>query len=115
LNVWIIAVDALVHQLHEAAGLVALEQTIPIAAPDHFDHVPAGAAKLAFELLNDLAVATHRPVESLQIAVHDEDQVVEFFARRDRDRAERFGLVRFAVAEKAPDLTALGIRDAAIM
>ena len=60
--------------------------------------------KMAFELLNDLAVAADRAVEPLQVAVDDEDQVVELFARGERDRAERFRLVGFAVAEERPDL-----------
>ena len=35
-----------------------------------------------FEFLDDLAVAAHRAVEPLQVAVDDEDQVVELLARR---------------------------------
>ena len=54
----------------------------------HFDDVPARAAENGFEFLNDLAVATHRTVETLQVAVDDEDQVVELLARGQRDGAE---------------------------
>ena len=43
--------------------------------------VPARAAERRFELLDDLAVAADRTVEALQVAVDDEDQVVELFAR----------------------------------
>ena len=111
----VIAVDALVHQLDEAARRIALEQTIPIPAPDDLEHVPARAAKLALEFLDDLAVAAHGAIEPLQIAVHDEDQVVEFLTRGDGDRAERFRFVRLAVAEEAPDLAAGGIRETAIV
>ena len=57
-----------------------------------------------FEFLDDFAVAAHRAVEPLQIAIHDPDEVVEVLARRERERTERFRLVRFAVADKAPDL-----------
>ena len=60
--------------------------------------------KTRFEFLDDLAVAAHRTVEALQVAVDDEDQVVELFARRQRDRAERLRFVRLAVAEERPDL-----------
>ena len=73
-------------------------------APDDLDDVPAGAAEHAFELLDDLAVAAHRAVEALQVAVDDEDQVVELLAAGERDRAERFRLVAFAVAQERPDL-----------
>ena len=48
----------------------------------HLDDVPAGAAEGGFQFLNDLAVAAHRAVEALQVAIDDEDQVVELFACR---------------------------------
>ena len=89
-------------------------QRVPVAAPDHLDHVPAGAAKIGFEFLDDLAVAAHRTVEALQIAVDDENQVVEMFASGERDRAERFGLIHFAVAHERPHLAALLLDDAAV-
>ena len=100
----ILAVDDLAHPLGEQAVVVGREQRIPVAAPDHLDDVPAGAAEDRFELLDDLAVAAHRAVEPLQVAVDDEDQVVELLARRQADRAERFRLVGLAVAEERPDL-----------
>ncbi len=100
----VIAVDAFVHQLNEAPGCIFREQGIPVAAPDAFNNVPAGAAEQAFQFLNDLAVAANRTVESLQIAVDDEDQVVELFAHCDADRAGRFGLVHLAVAQVGPHL-----------
>ncbi len=82
----------------------SLEQGVPLRAPDRLDHVPAGAAEGRLELLDDLAVAAHRPVEPLQVAVDHEDQVVELLARGQRDGAERLGLVGLAVAEERPDL-----------
>ena len=95
------------------AVLVAREQRVPVRAPDHLDHVPAGAAELALELLDDLAVAAHRAVEALQVAVDDEDQVVELLARGEADRAERLGLVHLAVAAEHPHLAVRGLREAA--
>ena len=89
--------------LQQAVG-VARQQWIPILAPQHLDHVPAGAAEGGFQFLNDLAVAAHGTVEALQIAIDDEDQVVEFLARAERERPHGFGLVHFAIAEKCPDL-----------
>ena len=78
-----------------------------------FQPAPRNAA---FELLDDLAVAAHRAVEPLEVAVDDEDQVVELLARRQRDRAERLGLVGLAVAEKRPDLgVRLRLLEAAIL
>ena len=94
--------------------MILLEQVVPFGAPEHLDDVPAGAAEDRLELLDDLAVAADRTVEPLQVAVDDEDQVVELLARRQRDGAERFGLVGLAVAEERPDLR-IGLRlEAAI-
>ena len=111
----VLAVDALHHPAHQDALLVAREQRVPVRAPDHLDDVPAGAAEVALELLDDLAVAAHRPVETLQVAVDDEDQVVEVLARRHADRAHRLGLVHLAVAAEAPDLPVVAVDEAAVV
>ena len=63
-----------------------------------------GAAEMALEFLDDLAVAAHRAVEALQIAVDDEDEIVEFLAPGERDCAQRLGLIGLAVAQKGPHL-----------
>src|SRR6185369_16227874 len=78
----ILAVDDLAHALREQAVAIRGEEGIPVAAPQHLDDVPPGAAEARFELLDDLAVAAHRAVEPLQVAVDDPDEVVEFLARR---------------------------------
>ena len=75
-----LAVDGGVHLVEQHAVLVLGEQLVPLRAPDDLDHVPAGAAEDGLELLDDLAVAAHRAVEALQVAVDDEDQVVELLA-----------------------------------
>ena len=110
----ILPVDDLAHPLGEQALVVDRQQRIPVASPQHLDDVPPGAAEDRFELLDDLPVAAHRTVETLEIAVDDEDQVVELLARREADRAERFRLVGLAVAEKRPHFansTACAARD----
>jgi hypothetical protein len=84
-----------------------------LGSPDQLDDVPAGTAEGAFEFLDDLAVATHRTVEPLQVAVDDEDQVVEPLARRHADGAERFDFVGFAVAEEGPHLAVGRVDEAA--
>jgi hypothetical protein len=73
------------------------------------------AAELALELLDDLAVAAHRAVQALQVAVDDEDQVVQVLARRQADGAQGLGFVHLAVAAEHPDLAVLGVGDAARM
>ena len=99
----VFAVDQFAHALDEQAFGVAVEDGIPLAAPENLDDVPASAAEGGFEFLNDLAVAANRAVEALQVAVDDEDKIVEFFAGGQRDGAEGFGLIGFAVAEEGPD------------
>src|SRR5262249_28387127 len=100
----VFAVDDLAHPLDEQALMIPRKERIPGRSPKDFDDVPASAPEDRFELLHDLAVAANRAVEPLQVAVDDEDQVVELLARGERDRAERLRLVRLAVAEKRPDL-----------
>ncbi len=100
----VLAVDDLAHALDEQSVFVFREQRIPVLAPQHLDDVPARAAEDGLELLDDLAVAADRSVEPLQVAVDDKDEVVDLLARRQRDGAERFGLVGLAVAEKRPHL-----------
>ena len=105
-----LAVDRLVQALEQHAVLVAREQRIPVGAPEQLEHVPAGAGEQALQLLHDRAVAAHRAVEALQVAVDDEDQVVEALARGERQAGERLGLVHLAVADEGPHL-ALRLSD----
>ena len=100
----VVAIHGLVHQLPQTAGGVPLQQLVPALAPEQLDDVPAGAPEIALQLLHDLAIAADRPVQPLQVAVDDEDQVVQLLARGQIDGAAAFGLVHLAVAEKAPDL-----------
>ena len=93
---------------------IAREQRIPIRAPEHLDDVPSRAGEQALEFLDDLAVAAHRPIEALQIAIDDEGQVVEPLARRQRQRPDRFRLIHLAVAEYAPDVACGGVRQVAV-
>ena len=109
----VLAVDALVHQPPEPALVVGGEQRIPVRAPDHLDHVPARAAEVRLELLDDLPVAAHGPVEPLEVAVDDEHEVVEPLATGEGDRAHRLGLVHLAVAHERPDLAVAGLDDPA--
>ena len=82
-----LAVDGRVHLVEQHAVLVLGQQLVPLRAPDDLDDVPAGAAEDGLQLLDDLAVAADRAVEALQVAVDDEDQVVELLAGGERDGA----------------------------
>src|ERR1700733_14018212 len=100
LEVLVLAVDALLHHAAQQPLMVARQQRIPARAPQHLDDVPAGAEERRLELLDDLAVAAYRAIEALQVAVDDEDEIVESFAHRHGERAHRLRLVHLAVTEK---------------
>src|SRR5690606_1847124 len=102
--VLVVAVDRFFHAGLQQTVVVAGQQRIPQAAPDDLDDVPVGAAEVAFQLLDDLAVTADRAVEALQVAVDDEDQVVQLLAAGQGDGAQGLRLVTLAAAEAAPDL-----------
>ena len=111
----VVAVQRVHHDFAQGAVFVARQKGVPVAAPDQLEHVPAGTAELAFKLLNDFAVAAHRAVQALQIAVDDEDQVVEFFTRCQSDGAHRLDFVHLAVAAEHPDFSVLSVGNTAGM
>ena len=73
---------------HQDAIAIVADEVVPVTAPDDFDDVPPGTAEDRFQFLNDLAVAAHRTVQALQVAINNENQIVELLARGQRDRAE---------------------------
>ena len=91
---------------------VAVEDAVPLAAPEHLDHLPAGAAEAALQFLDDLAVAAHRTIQPLQVAVDHEDQVIEPLAGRQGQSSQGLGLVGFAVTHEYPDLAVAGRLEA---
>ena len=76
----ILTVADLAHALDQQAIAIVADQAVPVAAPDHLDDIPSGAAENGFQFLNDLAIAAYRAVQPLQVAVHHEDQIVEALA-----------------------------------
>src|ERR1035437_4987183 len=92
-----VAVECGVHLLDEDALDIAREEIVPLPRPDHLDDIPTGPTEGRLQLLDDLAVASDRPVEPLEVAVDDEGQIVEALARGEAERAERFRLTRLAV------------------
>src|SRR5262249_18778991 len=83
-----LAVADLVHALDEQAALVLSQDGIPVMPPDHLDDVPACPAESGLQFLDDFAVAAHGAVEALQVAVDYEDEIVEPFARGERQSAQ---------------------------
>ena len=110
-----LAVHRLGKGARQCAALVARKQAIPIGAPHELDHVPAGPGEQGLEFIDDAAVAAHRAVESLQVAVDDPRQVVQALARSQRERAHALGLVHLAIAEDAPDAAPRGRKQPAVM
>ena len=100
----VVTVGCRVHEVEQGTLIVFVEQGIPLATPDNLDDVPAGTAEEAFELLNDLAVAANGAVETLQVAVHDEGEVIEPLVRCDLELAAAFDLVKLTVTEERPDV-----------
>ena len=98
------AVNHFTEALDEKAVNILREERIPIRSPEDFNAIPAGATERSFEFLNDFSVAADGTIEPLEIAVDHENEIVEFFAGRERDRSQCFRLVRFAVAQETPKL-----------
>src|SRR5262249_41743240 len=110
-----LAVGRRVHAVDEHAVDVAREQVVPGPAPDALDDVPVRGAELRFELLDDLAVAAHWTVEALEVAVDDEDEVVELLAGGEAQRRARFRFVHLAVADEAPHGRTARVGDALVL
>ncbi|VAL71315.1 Uncharacterised protein [Enterobacter kobei] len=96
----VVAVNGFVHQLDQFTAGVFTQQLIPTTAPHHFDHVPASTCEDAFQFVDDLAVTGYRTIQTLQVTVDDEAQVVQLLTGRDGDRAFRFWLIHFTVAQE---------------
>ena len=109
-----LTVDGFIEAPEQDVVVVAREQRIPVRAPQQLDDVPTGAGKQALQLLHDGAVAAHRAVEALQVAVDDKNQVVEAVARGEGQSGDGFGLIHLAVADKGPDLATGGVGKAAV-
>src|SRR5699024_5482197 len=111
----VIAVGDGVHEGDQCALGVLLEERVPLAAPDDLDDVPACAAEVRLQLLDDLAVAANRAVEALEVAVDDEREVVQCIVGGDLEGAPRLDLVHLAVSEKRPHVLLRGVRDPAVV
>src|SRR5262245_18644533 len=97
-----LTIDDLAHAFNQRAFRVGSKQRIPVASPDDFDDVPASAAKDGLELLDDVAIAAHGTIQPLQVAIDDENQIVDLLARCKCDSTQSFGFVCFSITEKSP-------------
>ena len=78
----IVAVQRFFHSLFQRAAFVLIQQRVPIRPPHNFENIPPRAAKDRLQLLYDFAVAAHGTVKALQVAIDDEDEIVQTLARR---------------------------------
>ena len=111
----VVTVGRGVHQIDQCAVTVGVQQGVPFASPHDLDHVPAGSPEERFQLLDDLAVATHRAVQALQVAVDHEGEIVQALQRRDVSQAAALGLVGLTVAEERPHVLVRGVLDAPVV
>ena len=98
----------------QCACEVTCKQAVPVAAPDQLDDVPAGPGKQFFQLVDDAAIAAHRAVQALQVAIDDPDHVVQAFACSQCQCAHRLRLVHLAIAKHAPDFAAGAVEQATV-
>src|SRR5437868_1078219 len=61
---------------HQNPVAIVADQTVPVASPNHLDDIPASPTEDRLQLLDDFAIAAHRSVQALQVAVHYENQIV---------------------------------------
>ena len=115
LEILVLAIHALFHAVAQDTLAVHGQERIPVGAPEHLDHVPARAPEGGFQFLHDLAVAAHRAVQALQVAVDDEDQVVELLPGGQGQGTQGFRFVGLAVAQEGPDMAARGVGDAPVV
>ena len=109
-----LAIDRVGEDLGQSARHVAGKQAVPVAAPNQFDHLPTRAAEQALQLVDDAAIAAHRAVEPLQVAVDHPNQVVQPLARGQRQRTHALGLVHLTVAKHPPHFSIIAVEQVAM-
>src|SRR5256885_6119617 len=73
----ILPVCDLAHPPDKQSVAIVLDEHVPIPTPDHLDYIPARSAENCLQLLNNLSIPADRSIQPLQIAVHDEDEIVQ--------------------------------------
>ena len=108
-QVLVLAVHGAAQGAQQHVLCVARKERVPVTAPQHLDDVPTRTVEQRFQLLNDLPIAAHRAVQTLQIAVDDEAQVAEVFPCGQCQTCNRFGLVHLTVTKHAPDMSSVSL------
>ena len=99
----VVAVEALLHSMTQNAVVISRQECIPATAPNHLEYLPIRAAEGTLQFLNNFAVTPNGTVQSLEIAVHHQHEIIESLACSNIDGTEYLGLIRLAVTDKTPD------------
>ena len=110
----VVTITSVVHDVNEGTVAVGLQQRVPAGSPNNLDDVPASATEDSLKFLNNLAVATHRSVQTLQVAVDDEGEVVELFIGSNLQESARLRLVHLAITEEGPHMLIRAVLDATV-
>ncbi len=110
----VLAVHGFFHPFLEKSLGVFRQKGIPLGTPDDLDDVPARTAEICFQFLNDLAIPANRSVQTLEITVDHEDEVIQLLAACKTNGTQRFGFVHLAIATVTPGLATCRTEDAAI-
>ena len=108
------AIDHFIHDFLHQAFAITSKQWVPMATPKDFDDIPSSTAENSFQLLDDFGVTTNRSIETLQITVDHENQVIKTFAPSEADRTQGFRFVHLSIAEECPNFAIWLIREASI-
>ena len=91
--------------LDQLSVIVVLDELIKLATPNEFDDIEASTAESSFVLLEYLWISSDRSIQSLVVAVDDEDHVVQSFSACHWNGSDGFGLVHLTIANKGPHST----------
>ena len=109
------SVNGCIHLADEFAAIILRKKIVPLASPDHLDHVPASTTEETLEFLDDLPVAAHRAIKALQVAVHHPGEVVQAFTRCKGECASRLWLIHLAITKEGPNATIRCISKSAVV
>ena len=107
----VIPIRGLVHHLNQGIILIPIQQRIPLPTPHDLDHVPPRTPEERLQLLHDLPITPHRPIQPLQVAVHHKRQVIQPLIRGQLQEPPRLGLIHLPITQKRPHLLITGVLD----
>src|SRR3989304_2074169 len=76
----VLPINVFFHHFNQNAIVVLGKQWVPIVPPYNLDDIPSSATKNGFEFLDNFAIPTYWPVKSLQIAIDDENQIIQLLS-----------------------------------